>query len=87
MIAVDATDGALLGLVHAKFLRRTGGKKALCGKRPFEEKESRRRLNATNSPAASKLISNDAGWSAASTRCPTKSSSGAAFSVWQTGSQ
>ena len=44
MIAVDATDGALLGLVHAEFLRRTGGKKALCGKRPFEEKESRRWL-------------------------------------------
>ncbi|MDR3532583.1 MAG: IS4 family transposase [Rhodopila sp.] len=46
-IAVDAADGALLGLVHAAFLRRTGGKKALCGKRPFDEKESRRWLDAT----------------------------------------
>jgi hypothetical protein len=35
MIAVDAT-------VHAEFVRCTGGKKALCGKHPFEEKESRR---------------------------------------------
>ena len=51
MIAVDATDGALLGLVHAEFLRRTGGKKALCGKRPFEEKESRRWLDATKAAA------------------------------------
>jgi Transposase DDE domain len=51
MIAVDATDGALLGLVHAGFLRRTGGKKALCGKRPFEEKESRRWLDATKAAA------------------------------------
>jgi DDE family transposase len=51
MIAVDATDGALLGLVHAEFLRRTGGKKALCGKRPFEAKESRRWLDATNAAA------------------------------------
>ena len=33
MIAVDAADGTLLGLVHATFLRRTGGKR---GKSPGE---------------------------------------------------
>jgi Transposase DDE domain len=47
MIAVDAADGALVGLVSAAFLRRTGGKKADCNKRPFDEKESRRWLDAT----------------------------------------
>jgi hypothetical protein len=46
-IALDASDGALLGLTSAMFLRRTGGKKALCGKRPFDEKESRRWLDVT----------------------------------------
>lgn len=46
-IAVEARDGALLGLVHAAFLGRTGGKKALRAKRPFTEKESRRWLDAT----------------------------------------
>ena len=53
-IAVDATDGALLGLVHATFLRRTGGKRALCAKRPFAEKDSRRWLDATQE--AGKLV-------------------------------
>lgn len=52
-IAVNATDGALLGLVHAEFLRHTGGRKHDCGKRPFAEKESYRWLTATNK--ASKL--------------------------------
>jgi Transposase DDE domain len=42
-----AADGALLGLVHAEFCHRAGGKKASCGKRPFDEKESRRWLDAT----------------------------------------
>ena len=46
-IAVDADTGTLLGLVHATFHTRTGGKKALCGKTPFEEKESYRWLEAT----------------------------------------
>ena len=50
-IAVDAGDGGLLGLVSAMFLRRTGGKKALCGKRPFDAKESRRWLDATEEAA------------------------------------
>jgi hypothetical protein len=47
MIAVDAADGAPLGLVEAVFLDRAGGKKRLCAKRPFAEKESRRWLDAT----------------------------------------
>lgn len=47
MIAVDAADGALLGLVDAVFLDRAGGKKRLSAKRPFAEKESRRWLDAT----------------------------------------
>jgi Transposase DDE domain len=45
-IAVDAATGALLGLVHAEFLRRAGGKRAQCNNRPFAEKESRRWLDA-----------------------------------------
>jgi hypothetical protein len=50
-IAVDAGGGTLLGLVHAEFFRREGGKKASCGKRPFDEKESRRWLTATEQAA------------------------------------
>ena len=46
-IAVNARDGAMLGLVHAEFLRHTGGKRKHRGKRPFDEKESRRWLTAT----------------------------------------
>lgn len=46
-IAVDADTGTILGLVHATFHTRSGGKKDLCGKRPFEEKESYRWLEAT----------------------------------------
>jgi hypothetical protein len=52
MIAVDADDGALLGLVDAVFLNHVGGKKHLCKKRPFAEKESRRWLDATNTAAS-----------------------------------
>ena len=51
MIAVDAADGAPLGLVEAVFLDRAGGKKRLCAKRPFAEKESRRWLDATRTAA------------------------------------
>jgi Transposase DDE domain len=51
MIAVDAHDGGLLGLVDAVFLNRTGGKKRLCAKRAFAEKESRRWLDATKTAA------------------------------------
>jgi hypothetical protein len=45
-IAVDATDGALLGLVHAELLRRSGGKRERCNNRPFAQKESKRWLDA-----------------------------------------
>jgi Transposase DDE domain len=58
MIAVDAADGAPLGLVEAVFLDRAGGKKRLCAKRPFAEKESRRWLDATRTAAG--LIAADA---------------------------
>jgi len=54
MIAVDAGSGAMLGPVHAEFLRHEGGKKGDCGKRPFEEKESFRWLTATRE--AAKLV-------------------------------
>jgi hypothetical protein len=54
MIAVDARDGALLGPVHAEFLRHEGGRREEHGKRPFEEKESFRWLAATRE--AGKLI-------------------------------
>lgn len=51
-IAVDAEDGALLGLVHATLLHRDGSAAAVhCHKRPFEEKESRRWLDATRASA------------------------------------
>jgi hypothetical protein len=52
MIAVDAHDGALLGLVDAVFLNHVGGKKRLSAKRPFAEKESRRWLDATKTAAS-----------------------------------
>jgi hypothetical protein len=54
MIALDAGSGAMLGPVHAEFLRHEGGKKGDRGKRPFEEKESFRWLTATRE--AAKLI-------------------------------
>lgn len=46
-IVIDADDGALLGLAHATFLHRSGGKRAVHQKRAFEDKESRRWLDAT----------------------------------------
>jgi len=52
MIAVDAGDGGLLGLVEAVFLSHVGGKKRLRAKRPFAEKESRRWLDATKTAAS-----------------------------------
>lgn len=51
-IAVDADSGALLGLVHAEILNRDGSAgKVHCNKRPFEEKESRRWLDAIRASA------------------------------------
>jgi Transposase DDE domain len=46
-IALDAHDGALLGLAHATFLRREGRQPVHCNKRPLAEKESRRWIEAT----------------------------------------
>jgi len=50
-IALDAQDGALLGLVHAEPIRRCGGQKARRKARPFDEKESRRWLTGTEKAA------------------------------------
>jgi hypothetical protein len=50
-IAVEADDGALLGLVDAQVLRRNGGKKKLRKSRAFAEKESRRWLESMQSAA------------------------------------
>jgi Transposase DDE domain len=44
VVAVAAEDDALLGLMHAEFLQRDGGKRASRGARPLAEKESRRWL-------------------------------------------
>jgi hypothetical protein len=50
-IAVDARDGALLGLVHADLLRRSGGQTAARRSRPVEAKQSRRWLDGTRAAA------------------------------------
>jgi hypothetical protein len=50
-IAVDATDGALLGLLSADLLERDGTPKAHCNKRRLDEKESRRWVDATRQAA------------------------------------
>lgn len=50
-IAVDACTGALIGLVDAAILKRSGGKRATKGKRLFSDKESRRWLDMTISAA------------------------------------
>ena len=46
-VAIDAADGALLGLVEAMFLERSGGKRGHHNKQAFEDKESRRWLDVT----------------------------------------
>jgi hypothetical protein len=50
-IAVDAADGALLGLLAADFLVRDETPKAHCNKRRLEEKESRRWVEVTDQAA------------------------------------
>lgn len=50
-IAVDAADGALLGLVHATFLTREHGRRATRSNRPIEDKESQRWLDAAAAAA------------------------------------
>jgi hypothetical protein len=52
MIAIDATDGILLGLVGAVFLRRTGGKRAQHQNQQFADKESCRWLDAAYEAAS-----------------------------------
>ena len=50
-IALDAEDGAILGLAHAQFLRRESGRKADRRKRPTKDKESQRWLDGANAAA------------------------------------
>lgn len=50
-IAVDAADGALLGLVHASFLAREEGRRAERTSRPIKDKESRRWLDGAEAAA------------------------------------
>lgn len=57
-IALDADDGAVLGLVHAQLLHRHGGRKALRRTVPFEQKESCRWLEGTQ--AAGGLVAQGA---------------------------
>ncbi|HVG49620.1 MAG TPA: IS4 family transposase [Rubellimicrobium sp.] len=52
VLAVDAEDDALLGLMHAGFLVRKEGKRASRGSRPVAEKESRRWLDGAARAAA-----------------------------------
>jgi Transposase DDE domain len=52
VLAVDADDGALLGLIHGEFLSRTSGRKGLRGTLPVAEKESRRWLTGAERAAA-----------------------------------
>ncbi len=51
MIAVDAESGALLGLLHADFLRREGGKRESRKARGLDDKESRRWLDGAEAAA------------------------------------
>ncbi len=50
-IAVDASSGALLGLVHGRILRRRGGKRVSRKSRSFDEKESHRWLEGAEAAA------------------------------------
>jgi hypothetical protein len=51
VIAVEAIEGALLGLVDARFFVRTGGKAAQHKDKAFAEKESRRWLDGAERAA------------------------------------
>jgi hypothetical protein len=50
-IAVDAKDGALLGLVYATFLTREHGRRATRTRRPIKDKESQRWLDGAEAAA------------------------------------
>jgi hypothetical protein len=52
LIAVDANEGALLGLVDVRFLMRKGGERATRKQRDFEEKDSCRWLRGAESASA-----------------------------------
>lgn len=51
-IAVDAENGALLGLLHAEVLERGGGARELRKQRSVEDKQSRRWLSGTEAAAS-----------------------------------
>jgi len=50
-IALDAEDGAILGLVEAMFLKRTGGRRGERRAKPWREKESRRWIEGARAAA------------------------------------
>ncbi len=52
VLALDAKDGAILGLVDGQFLRRARGRKALRRELPVEEKESFRWLQGADEAAS-----------------------------------
>jgi len=52
VIALDAGDGAILGLVDGQFLRRASGRKSLRRSLPVEEKESFRWLQGADQAAS-----------------------------------
>jgi hypothetical protein len=52
VVALDAEDGAILGLVDGQFLRRSSGRKALRRNMPVEEKESFRWLEGADQAAS-----------------------------------
>ncbi|HEY3949956.1 IS4 family transposase [Phenylobacterium sp.] len=52
VIAVDANEGAMLGLVANTFLARSGGERATRKQRAFEDKDSRRWLSGAESASA-----------------------------------
>ena len=52
VLALDAEDGAILGLVDGQFLQRTRGRKALRQALPVEEKESFRWLQGADAAAS-----------------------------------
>ena len=51
VLAVDAEDGAILGLIHARFLRRDKGRKSVRRSLPIEDKESYRWLEGADQAA------------------------------------
>jgi len=52
VIAVDGSDGTVLGLIDNFFLAREGGERATCKQRDFAQKDSRRWLSGSESASA-----------------------------------